>query len=260
MKKIVYLIVGILLFCSCSSNNDSDNDSNNNSNSPIGKIKKIHNIDSQGNNYWINFSYDNNGRLNKIVHGNETGSVINQSQTILRNSSGIVINAYFVDNFSNQQITYNYTLDNNQNYLSCSIVYNPAGSPSQNNVETYIYSGGRISQINSSNGQKRKLSYDNNGNILKVETSNNGTIWNLDQISTYDDRINAIDSSDSISLWGTSDGIFNSGINNVKTRSKVGSVNYNIQYTYNNNNKPISSSFTRTSQNINVNGTREYFY
>ncbi len=120
--------------------------------------------------------------------------------------------------------------------------------------------GGRISQINSSNGQKRKLTYDNNGNILKVETSNNGTIWNLDQISTYDDRINAIDSSDLISLWGTSDGIFNSGINNVKTRSKVGAVNYNIQYTYNNNNKPVSSSFTRTSQSINVNGTREYFY
>ena len=259
MKKIVYLIVGILLFCSCSSNNDSNNDSNNNSSSPIWKIKKIHNFNSQDN-YWINFSYDNNGRLSKMIYGNESGNIVSQTQTILRNANGKVINANLVDNISNQQISYNYSLDNNQNYLSCSIVYNPTGSPSQNNVETYVYSGGRISQINSSNGQKRKLTYDSNGNILKVETSSNGTIWNIDQISTYDDKSNAIDSSDLISLWGSSDGIVNSGNNNVKSRSKVGAVNFNIQYTYNNNNKPVSSNYTQTSQNTTISGSREYFY
>ena len=102
--------------------------------------------------------------------------------------------------------------------------------------------------------------YDSNGNILKVETSSNGTIWNIDQISTYDDKSNAIDSSDLISLWGSSDGIVNSGNNNVKSRSKVGAVNFNIQYTYNNNNKPVSSNYTQTSQNTTISGSREYFY
>lgn len=255
MKKITQILV-ILFIYSCSSNNDS----NSNSNSSNGKIKKIHNIELGGSNYWMNFSYDNNERLIKIVYGNESGTNVSQSQTITRNASGKVLNALLVDYYSNQQISYNYTLDSNQNYLSCSIVYNPTGSPSQNNVETYLYSGGRISQINSSNGEKRRLTYDGNGNILKVETSNNGINWIIDQISVYDDKLNVIDSSDLISIWGSSDGIINSGNNNVLSRSK-GTTNFNIQYLYNNNFKPSSANFTRTSPNSStINGTREYFY
>ena len=258
MKNIFTLLTAIIFICSCSSNNDS----NINSNSPIGKIKKIHNSDSQGNDYWINFSYDSNGRLSKEIFGNESGSNISASNTIQRNSNGTVIFSQSVDNYSNQQISYNYTVDSNQNYLTCSIVYNPSGSHSQNNVETYTYSEGRISQIDSSNGQKRRFTYDNNGNILKVETSSNGINWIVDQISTYDDKLNAIDSSDLISIWGSSDGIHNSGNNNVKSRSKtgLGGVNFNILYIYNNNNKPISATFTQSFQSTTISGTREYFY
>jgi hypothetical protein len=256
MKNIFTLLILVILIYSCSSNNDA----NSNSNLPIGKIKKIHNSDSEGDDYWMNFSYDINGRLNKIVYGNESGSNIVQSQTIQRDSNGNITNAQLVDNISNQQISYNYSIDSNQNYLTCSIVYNPPGSPSQNNVETYVYSEGRISQINSSNGQKRRFTYDNNGNILKVETSSNGINWIVDQISTYDDKLNAIDISDLISIWGSSDGIINSGNNNVESRSKIGAVNFNITYTYNNNNKPVSSNFTQSSQGVTISGIREYFY
>lgn len=256
MKKTFYLLsFTFLLLQSCSSG-----DSNTTNNSLLtGKLKRTHTVSSNGQNSYSNFFYDGNGQLIKVTAGNESGSIIVESYVFTRNSNGKIVNVLFNNYNSPRQINYAYTLDSNQNYLTCLITYTP--STTENSTgEVYVYSGNKISQINYSDGRKEKYTYDSNENIIKVDESIGNSAWVTYANYTYDNRVNPFQFQD-----------FNFGRfqyygnNNITSETKVNQpVNYtNIwQYNYNSNNKPSSSTFTRSNSQSSqiITGSGEYFY
>jgi hypothetical protein len=252
MKKILYLIsITFLLLQSCSS---SDSNSSNNL-LLSGKLKRFHNVQSNGTNAWNNYFYDNNGRLIKITTTNESQSMIAQSITFVRDNNGKIINQSNVDYAGGVQINTDYTLDNNGFYLSSIKSY--IGASNSPISATYIYSNNKISQTNFSDAKKEKYTYDVNGNLIKVEKSSGNGSWLTDQNITYDNKINFCQLDDII--------IFNSGSNNLVSENTVNRpFNYSSvrQYNYNQDNKPLTGTFTESSssQGQVINGTFEFFY
>ena len=250
MKKIICLLsITFLMLQACSS---SDSNTTNN---PLlkGKLKRTHTVSSNGqNSYSSNYFYDDNGHLIKMTAGNDSGSQIFESFVFTRNSSGKIVNILYNDYNAHQQIDYAYTLDSNQNYLTCSKTYTP--STNNSTGEVYVYSGNKISQINHSDGEKVKYTYDSNENVIKVDKSNGNSSWVTYANYTYDNKVNPFQ------LEGLIVGRFNNcGNNNITSETTVNEpINYtNIwQYNYNSNNKPSTciSSGTTPSRST------EYFY
>lgn len=239
MKKTIYILSIMLLMLQSCSSGSSDN------NNPLltGKLKRTHTVSSDGQkNYYSNFFYDENGQLIEITTGNESGSQIIESWKFTRNSNGKIVNSLFNDFTAPQQINYAYTLDNNQNYLTCSLTYTPLTTNSTGIV--YIYSGNKISQINHSDGKKEKYTYDSNGNVIKVDTSTGNSSWVTYSNCTYDNKVNPIQLQlDDIAI----DLINNIGNNNITSVNTFNQpINYSCyyQYSYNSNNKPSTASAT----------------
>jgi YD repeat-containing protein len=255
MKKIIYLLsITFLMLQSCSSG-----DSNTNNNPLLtGKLKRIHTVSSDGQNYYNNFFYDEIGQLIEITVSNESGSQIIESVKFTRNSNGKIINSLFNDFTAPQQINYAYTLDNNQNYLTCSLTYTPLTTNSTGIV--YIYSGNKISQINHSDGKKEKYTYDSNGNVIKIDQSTGTSPWITYSNYTYDNKVNP-------QSFQLDDIVIDSslGIGNNNVTSEINqTINFSkyYQYNYNSNNKPSTSSFTtsNTQSSQITTGSSEFFY
>lgn len=234
---------------SCSS---SDSNTTNN---PLlkGKLKRTHTVSSNGQNSYSNFFYDVDGQLIKGTAGNESGSIIVESYVFTRNSNGKIVNVLFNDYNSPQQINYAYTLDSNQNYLTCLITYTPS-TTNNSTGEVYVYSGNKISQINHSDGEKVKYTYDSNENVIKVDKSIENGSWITDANYTYDNKVNPFQ------LEGLIVGRFIScGNNNITSVTMVNqpiSYSRNYKYNYNSNNKPSTCISTGTTSP----GSTEYFY
>lgn len=233
----------------------SSSDSNSSSNPLIsGKLKRAHDMQSNGTDVWNNYFYDNNGRLIKITLTNESQSIIVQSITYVRDNNGKIINQLKVDFAAGVQINTDYILDNNGFYLSSNKSY--VGASNSPISATYIYSNNKILQANYSDGTKQKYTYDASGNLIKVENSSGNSSWLTDQNFTYDNKINCLQ-QDEIILFGC-------GNNNVTSENTVNRpINYSniYQYNYNSENKPSNATFTKnSSQGQVINGTYEYFY
>jgi hypothetical protein len=181
--------------------------------------------------------------------------MIAQSITFVRDNNGKIINQSNVDYAGGVQINTDYTLDNNGFYLSSIKSY--IGASNSPISATYIYSNNKISQTNFSDAKKEKYTYDVNGNLIKVEKSSGNGSWLTDQNITYDNKINFCQLDDII--------IFNSGSNNLVSENTVNRpFNYSSvrQYNYNQDNKPLTGTFTESSssQGQVINGTFEFFY
>ncbi len=240
--------ITFLILQSCSSSDSNSTASN-------GKLKKIHTIDSSGDNFWTNFSYDSNERLIKISEGNESGSYAFQSIIFTRNSSGKIVNTFTLFNVSGnpQQINKAYTLDSDQNYLTCSLTYTPLTSNSTG--EIYVCLGNKISQVNYSDGRKKKYTYDTNGNLKKIDEPNGSSVWETYANYTFDNRANPLQIEDAHI------GYLRCGNNNITVEQTV-DMTIIHQYNYNSNNTPSTESYTRSYTNSSqiTTGSREYFY
>jgi hypothetical protein len=257
MKKIIFLLSFTFLILQSCSSGDS-----NSSNNPLlsGKLKRIHLILSNGTNTYSNYFYDNNGSLVKITETNESGSITAQSITLVRNNNGKIINQLFVDYAGGVQINTDYVLDSNGFYLSSNKTY--TGASNSPISATYFYSNNKISQINFSDGNKEKYTYDTNGNLLKTEKASVNSSWLTDGNYTYDNKENPLQYDNVLLSEFGSGSLGNNNATSLNTVNRPENFATIIQYNYNADNKPLSASYTRSNSQSTqiISGTHEYFY
>jgi hypothetical protein len=233
MKKIIYLLsVTFLLLQSCSSGSDSNNPA------IQGKLKKI-----TSSNYNINYNYDAN---NLIGYDESIGNNITAKHTFTRDSNNKIVSYTFNSIQSNTQITTNYTRDSNGKILSSITKY--VGATNPNETRTYSYTGSLISQISASDGSKNRFSYDNSGNLIKMENlAVNSNQWITFATMIYDSKINPLPYEDINPMYS----IFTCH-NNIISNIYANGLQYTTSYVYNSQNMPVSA----ISQGVQVN----YFY
>ncbi|MBU3680841.1 MAG: hypothetical protein FGM16_02750 [Flavobacterium sp.] len=263
MKKIIYLLcITILMVQSCSSD-----DSNNTDNQIVlsGKLKRIHLIPS-GDNYqqFIDFIYDENGKLIQETTTNVATGQIIKRLTLLRNSNGYITNRFEVAS-NNSTTNTNYVVNDNGIYLTSTETKTSAGV-STVVTANYIYTNNKISQINFSDGHQEKFFYDSNENRIKTETFYDDPS-KLDSVNNtvFDNKINPLPYDDILASWSGTNNFTSSNTDYYdSTQTLIGNINMVYVYSYTDTNKPHTISYTITDFITTLGGTAagayEFFY
>ena len=243
MKKKLIIVIFMVVLTACS-NSEPNNLSTPTNPLLIGKLKRINNVNPNGNNAYVTLTYDENGRVIKYVEENETSTYISTTREFTRNQNGVITKMIFTDIDSNQQVITDFVVEVSGKYLS-SIKTKP-GTTEQPLSATYVYQNNLISQINYSNGIKRRYTYGSNRNVIKIEESLNNNTWQTSAIYDYDNKINPYELE--FPIWNRC------GSNNVVSTTE-GQSNVQTQYIYNAQKKPVKATNIVTNSEINTTQT-----
>ena len=250
MGKNAIIIIFMLVLTACS-NSEPTNTSVPSNPLLVGKLKRINNVNPDGNNVYGTLTYDDNGRVIKYVEENETSTFIISTREFTRNQSGVITKMIFTDINANQQVITDFVVDVNGKYLS-SIKTKP-GTTAEPLSSTYVYQNNLISQINYSDGIKTRYTYGANRNVIKIEESYNDNTWQTSATYGYDNKINPYELE--FPIWNRC------GSNNIVSTTGGQSI-IQTQYVYNVENKPVKATNILTNSANNSTQTRiiEYTY
>lgn len=256
MKHIILfaLFVGVIWACSKEGEND-----------PSDKVdgKKIEQIVMRhpSDSVKFEFNYDGNGRIITIYMRSSNSSFV-PTFSMTRDQSGKVISLIHME-APRVTTSFEYSLGSDGKYLSANIIQNDQGRTSSVK-ETYTYTGNNLTRIDrvgtNSASSPVKFTYDNNGNIIKVESGSSGTtIIN----AKYDKKVNPLGSLDfpAFMLPEVISGTNRNNILTKETNNSTGKINQTNTYTYDEGGLPLSANVLIV--NINgyaVNYEMEYVY
>lgn len=254
MKTITlgYIILSLLIFSSCKKNENDNNSGNGTSSS----LKKMITIYQGGDKDSAVFSYDSKNRLIKQqTWGN--GTIYNgENVLITRNNVGIITS---FSNYGTQSEGIQVLRDASNKYTCVN---------TQDDSTVYKYTDEKITESityrkdsrNGENDYKNDYSYDQLGNIIKIEnySFNNGN-WIQENTFTYtyDNKVNPVQlGNEAIVLERAAllgdreiDLAAYAGPNNATISNSYSKGSYN--YVYNSDNLPISLILTHDKGTIN---------
>lgn len=243
MKKIYFAILSLSIICNSCKKSDENTSATTPTNNTTNEIllRKIvtTNVSSSVKDS-LQYFYDNNNRLIKII-----SNYVNFSDTlnITRNSNGLVTS--FISRNTNRIYSSVVTIDPASSHYTSKIGFNNLG---ERDTITYVYTANKITKTLGNlpaiyNRPNRTITYDNNGNLIKDST------LNFVFKRTYDTNVASVTLGNEIIIYGADEAgksaaEENTGTNNVTSQSVIqyGTSGYNFTYvyTYNNENRPAT--------------------